>query len=89
MLQADTQLNQKPDNINVEEIGMSWRELKEAILDAHKPIQDKFFKGIGNRLQFEDSCIAENIMLQFTEIMQHYLYMIVSLCIMDIALMEN
>ena len=67
MLQADTQLNQKPDNINVEEIGMSWRELKEAILDAHKPIQDKFFKGIGNRLQFEDSCIAENIMLQFTE----------------------
>ena len=66
MLQADTQLNQKPDNINIEEIGMSWRELKEAILDTHKPIQDKFFKGIGNRLQFEDSCIAENVMLQFT-----------------------
>ena len=67
MLQADTQLNQKPDNINVDKIGMSWRELKEAILDTHKPIQDKFFKGIGNRLQFEDSCIAENIMLQFTD----------------------
>lgn len=67
MLQADTQLNQKPDNINIEEIGMSWRELKEAILDTHKPIHDKFFKGIGNRLQFEDSCIAENVMLQFTD----------------------
>ncbi len=47
--------------------GMSWRELKEAILDAHKPIKDYFFRGLGNRLQFEDSCIAESVMLQFAK----------------------
>ena len=44
---------------------MSWKELKEEILKAHKPIKDYFFKGLGNRLQFEDSCIAESVMLQF------------------------
>ena len=40
-------------------------ELKEEILKAHKPIKDLFFKGLGNKLQFEDSCIAESVMLQF------------------------
>ena len=47
--------------------GMSWRELKEEILNAHKPIKDYFFKGLGNRLQFEDSILAEDIMLQFSK----------------------
>ena len=57
---------------------MSWRELKEAILNAHKPIKDYFFRGLGNRLQFEDNCIAESVMLQFAKWMHlHYLYMIV------------
>ena len=68
MFQASTTLNKKPDNINeieLDAIGMSWKELKEEILKAHKPIKDYFFKGLGNRLQFEDSCIAESVMLQF------------------------
>ena len=67
MFQASTTLDRKPDGIELDEIGMSWRELKEAILNAHKPIKDYFFKGIGNRLQFEDSCIAESVMLQFAK----------------------
>ena len=46
---------------------MSWKELKEAILNAHKPIKDYFFRGLGNRLQFEDSIIAESIMLHFAK----------------------
>ncbi len=68
MFQASTTLNKKPDDINeieLDAIGMSWKELKEEILKAHKPIKDYFFKGLGNRLQFEDSCIAESVMLQF------------------------
>ena len=52
MLQAENPLNQKPDGINLDEVGLSWKELKEAILASHRPIQDLFFKGIGNRLQF-------------------------------------
>ena len=67
MFQASTTLDRKPDGIELDEIGMSWRELKEAILDAHKPIKDYFFRGLGNRLQFEDSCIAESVMLQFAK----------------------
>jgi hypothetical protein len=35
------------------------------MVDAHKPIQHLFFSGIGNRLQFEDSCISESVMLHF------------------------
>ena len=67
MFQSKTTLDRKPDGIELDEIGMSWRELKEAILDAHKPIKDYFFRGLGNRLQFEDSCIAESVMLQFAK----------------------
>ena len=67
MFQYDKILDRKPDGIELDNIGMSWRELKEAILDAHKPIKDYFFKGLGSKLQFEDSCIAESVMLQFAQ----------------------
>lgn len=67
MFQANTELNSKPSKLNLDEIGMSWRELREAILNAHKPIKNLFFTGLGNRLQFEDSIIAESIMLQFAK----------------------
>ena len=44
---------------------MTWKDLKDEILKAHRPIKDLFFKGISNKLQFEDSCIAESVMLKF------------------------
>ena len=65
MFQANTSLESKPRGINIDEIGMTWKELRQAILDAHKPIKDLFFTGLGNKLQFEDSIMAENVMLQF------------------------
>ena len=40
MFQANTELNSKPSKLNLDEIGMSWRELREAILNAHKPIRN-------------------------------------------------
>ena len=46
---------------------MSWADLRDKILSAHKPISDQFFKGVGNQLQFKDSCIAERIMLNFAD----------------------
>ncbi|MDC1087321.1 hypothetical protein OAT44_07900 [Alphaproteobacteria bacterium] len=67
MFQATTTLERKPDGIDLDAIGMSWRELKEEILKAHKPIKDLFFTGLGNNLQFEDSNIAESIMLHFAK----------------------
>ena len=65
MFQANTSLESKPRGINIDEIGMTWKELRQAILDAHKPIKNLFFTGLGNKLQFEDSIMAENVMLQF------------------------
>ena len=47
---------------------MGWVELRQAILDSHKPIQHLFFKGLGNKLQFEESCIAESVMLHYTNL---------------------
>ena len=67
MFQRDKPLDSKPRGINIDEIGMTWKELRQAILDAHKPIKDLFFTGLGNKLQFEDSKIAENVMLQFAK----------------------
>ena len=42
-----------------------WPTLRDAILTAHKAIEDMFFQGHGNHLQYIDSCIAEQVMLQF------------------------
>jgi hypothetical protein len=36
----------------------------EAVLERHKPIQEKFFSGIGLKLMFYDSQIANNVMLR-------------------------
>ena len=66
MIQADSPLNQKPRDINLDSLEMDWKDLLERILESHKPIAHLFFKGIGNELQFKDSQIAENVMLQYT-----------------------
>ena len=67
MFQSSTQLTSKPKGIDLDKVGMTWMELRQAVLDSHKPIQHLFFKGLGNQLQFEDSEIAEGIMLHFTK----------------------
>ena len=68
MIQSTTTLNHKPQGIDLSGVGFDWPALKQAILDAHKPIQDMFFKGHGNYLQYTDSCIAENVMLNFIRV---------------------
>jgi hypothetical protein len=65
MIQAPTNLTHKPKKLDLSEVDFDWAALKQAILDAHKPIADVFFQGHGNHLQFIDSCIAENVMLNF------------------------
>ena len=46
MLQASTELKQKPKGINLNSLEMGWLELRQAILDSHKPIQHLFFNGL-------------------------------------------
>jgi len=67
MVQASGPLNRCPDDIDLTELDIGWNDLKKRILAAHKPIADLFFKGVGNKLQFQDSCIAERVMLQFVD----------------------
>ena len=52
----------------MDELDMDWIDLRQRILDAHKPIAHLFFIGKGNELQFKDSCIADSVMLQFAEL---------------------
>jgi len=65
MIQASVHLNTCPRDIDPSIADMSWGELRDRIIEAHKPIEHLFFDGIGNRLQFEDSCICESVMLHF------------------------
>jgi hypothetical protein len=68
MIQADRPLNSCPRDIDPRIADMSWTELRDRIISAHKPIEDLFFRGEGSRLQFVDSCICECVMLQFAKI---------------------
>ena len=67
MVQASGPLNNCPNTIDLSEADIGWTELRDRIVAAHKPIADQFFKGVGNKLQFKDSCIAERVMLNFAE----------------------
>ncbi|MDA9053402.1 hypothetical protein N9H65_04810 [Planktomarina temperata] len=65
MVQASTPLKNCPNELDMSGLEMSWAELRDRIIKAHKPIADLFFKGVGNQLQFQDSNIAERVMLHF------------------------
>ena len=65
MVQASTPLKNCPNEIDMSGLEMSWAELRDRTVKAHKPIADLFFNGVGNHLQFLDSNIAERVMLHF------------------------
>ena len=67
MVQAKSKLTTPPKNIDWQSTGRTWKELKQLILDKHEPIKESFFCGMGNRLQFRDSQLAEKIMLRFAK----------------------
>ena len=67
MVQAKSKLTTPPKDIDWKRTGKTWKELSQLILDKHEPIKDSFFCGTGNRLQFRDSQLAEQIMLRFAK----------------------
>lgn len=46
--------------------GYEWRDLKDKIIERHNPIKEFFGVGVGLDLQYTDACVAEKIMLHFT-----------------------
>jgi len=67
MVQAKSKLTTPPKDIDWQSTGKTWKELRQLILDKHEPIKGSFFFGMGNRLQFRDSQLAEEIMLRFAK----------------------
>ena len=43
MIQASSQLLHEPKDIDLSEVDFDWPFLRQAVLDAHKPIADMFF----------------------------------------------
>ena len=67
MMQSSTTLLTKPRDLDLNDVEFDWMFLRQAVLDAHKPIENMFFKGLGNELQYIDSCIAENLMMYYAK----------------------
>jgi hypothetical protein len=67
MVQAKSKLTTPPKKVDWKSTGRKWKELRQLILDKHEPIKDSFFCGMGNKLQFRDSQLAEQIMLRFAK----------------------
>lgn len=65
MLNAEKRLHAPPRELALHEWGVKWRDLVEAIEERHAPISTEFFTGVGLSLQFEDSQIAEGLMIKF------------------------
>jgi len=65
MVQMTKPQDRPPRNVKFSQTRKTWKQLRSLILDKHESIKDKFFCGIGNRLQYEDSQIAEKVMLHF------------------------
>ncbi len=56
-----------PPKVKFSQTGKTWKQLRSLILEKHEPIKDKFFCGEGIKLQYEDSQIAELVMLHFAK----------------------
>ena len=67
MVQAKSKLTSPPKGVDYKSTGKSWKVLRQLILDKHEPIADSFSCGMGNRLQYRDSQLAEQIMLHFAK----------------------
>jgi hypothetical protein len=67
MVQMKEPQDRPPRDIKFKQTGKTWKQLRNLILEKHEPIRNKFFCDIGNRLQYEDSQIAEKVMLHFAK----------------------
>jgi hypothetical protein len=59
----------KPDNFDEDFTGIKWKDFLDLIQDKHKILKDdgKFLKGYGLHIQFQDSELAESILLHFAD----------------------
>ena len=65
MLNAKAELKRPPQGLGLSALNIKWRDLSQRIIEKHAPIADVFYTGHGLRLQYEDSLLAEQVMLHF------------------------
>ena len=65
MLNADYELMREPAGVGIKDLNMSWKEVKAAIIERHKPIAHQFFTAVGSKLQLIDSKIAIAVLKHF------------------------
>jgi len=67
MVQMKRPSKTPPRDIDFQSTGKTWKQIRDRILKKHEPIADCFFCGMGNKLQFKDSQLAEQVMLRFAK----------------------
>ena len=66
MVQMKEPQERPPRDVKFSHTGKTWKQLRQLIIEKHEPIRHKFFRGEGNKLQYKDSIIAEEILLHFS-----------------------
>ena len=67
MVNSPKILKSLPRGVRLKQYGIKWKQMSEAIIQSHKPIQKYFYSGYGTRLQKLDSDIAEIVLLHFAD----------------------
>jgi hypothetical protein len=62
---TDSKLVKTPKEYSQDITGMSWTAFKARVMTCYPEFEDYFDTGVGIELQYEDSCMAEAIMLRF------------------------
>jgi hypothetical protein len=65
MLNSTRKMEYPPRGLSFSKFGLKWKEISNAILEAHQPIADYFYTGVGLKLQRLDSDIAERVLVHF------------------------
>ena len=63
MLNAKRMMIRQPRGLDLKPLRKRWSEIVPIVLQAHHDIQHMFFGGYGGNLQYEDSCMAEDVLL--------------------------
>ena len=63
MLNAKRMMIRQPRGLDLKPLRKKWSEIVPIVLQAHHDIQHMFFGGYGGNLQYEDSCMAEDVLL--------------------------
>jgi hypothetical protein len=68
MVHSGTELRHFPEDLPESLTqGRSYREVSEAVLSAHAPIRDFFYRGMGMGAMFHESCILVDVLLRLID----------------------